>query len=421
MSARQESGAATRRVVVTGIGPVTPLAIGAKHFQVAQMEGRSAIRPITRFDATSMPVRIAGEVDLPEELAPDRRTERITDRATQLACAAAELALRDSALDLAAEDTDRIGVVIGSGVGGGGSTEENLRAAYEKGGYRGLSARFIPATMVNSSAAWIGIKYGLTGPSSASVTACASAADSLVAAHQMITSGEADVVIAGGTDAPVIESVLGGFAKMRALSTRNDEPERASRPFSADRDGFVLGEGAAVLVLEEAGHAAARGAVPLAEFSGYGRSSDAYHITAPRPDGSGAAKAVRAALRFTGLAPEDVDLVNAHGTATSFNDAGEAAALHLALGEAAGRIPVTATKSLTGHTLGASGAIEAVSAVQSIVHRAVPPTANLDAPDAALGLDVVGAGGREAAVDTVLSNSFAFGGHNVVLVFRRMG
>ncbi|MGH4033582.1 beta-ketoacyl-[acyl-carrier-protein] synthase family protein [Actinomycetota bacterium Odt1-20B] len=408
-----------RRVVVTGIGPVTPLSTGAKRFQVAQMEGRSAIRALTRFDASALPVRMAGEVDLPEDLAPDRRTARITDRVTHLALAAAELALRDSALDLTAEDTDRIGVVIGSGVGGGTSTEDNLRASFAKGDHRGLSARFIPATMVNSSASWVGITYGLTGPSSASVTACASAADSLVAAHQMITSGEADVVLAGGAEAPVVHSMLGGFAKMRALSTRNDEPERASRPFSADRDGFVLAEGAAVLVLEEAGHAAARGALPLAEFSGYGRSSDAYHITAPRPDGSGAAKAVTAALRSTGLSPQDIDLVNAHGTATSFNDAGEAAALHLALGDAARRIPVTATKSLTGHTLGASGAIEAVSAIQSIVHRAIPPTANLDTPDETLGLDVVGAGGREADINTVLSNSFAFGGHNVVLVFRR--
>ncbi|MBB4895511.1 3-oxoacyl-[acyl-carrier-protein] synthase II [Streptomyces olivoverticillatus] len=408
------------RVVVTGLGPVTSVGVGAKRFHVGQSEGRSGVRTISRFDPAGLPVRIAAEVDLPPELELSRRDTRATDRCTQLASVAATLALQDSGLDLEAEDRSRIGVAIGSGAGGTETTEHNLRASFERAdGHKGLSARFIPSSMVNSAAAWVTIQYGLTGPSSAAVTACASGADSLVAAHQMIATGEADVVLAGGTEAPLASRMVGGFAKMRALSTRNDEPERASRPFSADRDGFVLGEGAAVLVLESAEHAAARGAVPLAEFRGYGRSSDAYHVTAPRPDGTGAARAVTAALRSARLDAADVGYVNAHGTGTTFNDAAEAQAIRLALGDAAARVPVSATKSLTGHTLGASGAIEAVASVQALIHNLVPPTANLDEPDAELGLNVVGAHGLETGVDAVLSNSFAFGGHNVVLAFTR--
>ncbi|MGK5627562.1 beta-ketoacyl-[acyl-carrier-protein] synthase family protein [Streptomyces sp. URMC 123] len=408
-----------RRVVVTGLGPVTAVGVGAKRFHAGQLEGRGGVRTISRFDASGLPVRIAAEVDLPPELELSPREVRATDRTTRLAAAAAELALVDSGLDLAAEDPSRIGVSIGSGAGGSETTERNLRVLYDSGGRSGPSARFIPASMVNSSAAWIGIRYGLTGPCVASVSACASGADSLVAAHQMIVTGEADVVLAGGTEAPLVGPMVAGFAKIRALSTRNDEPERAGRPFAADRDGFVLGEGAAVLVLEEAGHAAARGAVPLAEFLGYGRSSDAFHVTAPRPDGAGAARAITAALDMAGLAPGDVSHVNAHGTGTTFNDEAEARALHRALGEAAGRVPVTATKSLTGHTLGASGAIEAVAAVQALTHDVIPPTANQESPDRALGLDVVAGAPREARVDAVLSHSFAFGGHNVVLALAR--
>ncbi|MFH0244675.1 beta-ketoacyl-[acyl-carrier-protein] synthase family protein [Streptomyces sp. HK10] len=407
-----------RRVVVTGLGPVTSAGVGAREFHRNLLDGLSAVRTVRRFDPAGLPVRIAAEVDLPEHLAPSRRDAVSTDRFAHLADAAARLALEDSGLDLEAEDRDRIAVSLGTGCGGAESVENSHRA-FTECGPGAVPARSVPMSMANSAAAWISIRYGLTGPCTTSVTACAGGADALVAAHQMIVSGEADVVLAGGAEAPVTPVIVSGFARTGALSGRNGEPERASRPFSADRDGFVLGEGAAVLILEEAGHAAARGAVPLAEFRGYGRSGDAHHIVAPRPDGAAAARAVTRALRSAGLTPEDISYVNAHGTGTPFNDASEARALGIALGPAATRIPVSATKSMTGHTLGAAGAIEAVVSVQAVANGILPPTANLDVPDPGLDLDLIGRRPREAAVAAVLSNSFAFGGHNVVLAFTR--
>lgn len=408
-----------RRAVITGLGPVTAVGVGAKDFHTGQLHGRSGVRTISHFDPAGLPVRIAGEVDLPDHVTLSRREIAATDRCTQLAAAAAALALEDSGIDLEAEDRSRIAVSIGTGCGGATSIEESSRAFLDRG-VQAIPARFVPMSMANSTAAWVAIRYGLTGPCTTSVTACASGAEALVTAHQMIATGEADVVLAGGTEAPLTPMIVGGFARMRALSARNDEPERASRPFSADRDGFVLGEGAAMLVVEEAGHAAARGAVPLAEFSGYGRSCDAHHIVAPRPDGASAARAVTAALRSAGLAPEDVSYINAHGTGTVFNDEAEAQALRTAFGPAFG-IPVSATKSMTGHSLGAAGAIEAVAGVQALALGVLPPTANLDVPDHSLGLDVIGREPREAEVTAVLSNSFAFGGHNVVLAFTHPG
>jgi 3-oxoacyl-[acyl-carrier-protein] synthase II len=404
-----------RRVVVTGLGPVTPAGVGAKAFHAGQLEGHSAVRPISRFDASELPSRIAAEVDLPAELRLPRRDLLSTDRVTQLAAAAAELALEDAQLDMEATDRDRIGVVVGTGCGGS-ETICDGGAAIALKGMRGVGARFIPMSMCNSPAAWIAIRHGIGGPVTTTVTACASGADALVAAYQMIVSGEADVVLAGGAEAPLTKLVMSGFARMKALSLHNEEPARASRPFNADRAGFVLGEGAAMLVLEEAGHARSRGARPLAELRGYGRSSDAHHVVAPRPDGSAAARAVTAALRSAGVTPEDVSHINAHGTGTVLNDAAEAAAISTALGPAAERIPVTATKSLIGHALGAAGAIEAVAAVQALLHQVVAPMANLDDPDPAIDLDLVRGQPRDTPVSTVLSNSFAFGGHNVVLV-----
>ncbi|MGK5544273.1 beta-ketoacyl-[acyl-carrier-protein] synthase family protein [Streptomyces sp. URMC 127] len=407
-----------RRVVVTGLGPVTAIGVGSKEFHAAQLDCLSGITTISRFDATGLPARIAAEVDLPEELVLSRREVQATDRCTQLAAAAVQLALRDSGIDLDTEDRSRVAVSIGTGCGGAESIEQNSRAFIERG-LTALTARFVPMSMANSTASWIAIRYGLTGPCATPVTACASGSDALVAAHQMITAGEADVVLAGGTEAPLTPVIVGGFARMKALSTRNEAPERASRPFSADRDGFVLGEGAAVLVLEEASHAAARGATPLAEFSGYGRSCDAFHVVAPRPDGACAARAVTAAMRSSGLSARDISYVNAHGTGTAFNDAAEAQALNSALGKDASGIPVSATKSMTGHALGAAGAIEAVAGVQAIMHGVLPPTANLDEPDPRLDLTVIGRQPVKADVTAVLSNSFAFGGHNVVLALTR--
>ncbi|MFI7502176.1 beta-ketoacyl-[acyl-carrier-protein] synthase family protein [Streptomyces sp. NPDC049687] len=404
-----------RRVVVTGLGPVTSVGVGAKAFHVGQLEGRSAVRSISRFDASGLPVRIAAEVDLPDDLSLQRRDALATDRVTHLAAAAASLALQDAGLDLDSADRNRIGVALGTGCGGAESIRNGAARALKGPG--SVSARFIPMSMSNSTASWIAIRYGLGGPVTTTVTACASGADALATGHQMIATGEADVVLAGGAEAPVTDLLVAGFAKMKALSTRNDEPERASRPFGVDRTGFVLGEGAAVLVLEDSDHARARGAEPLAELLGYGRTSDAHHVVAPRPDGAAAARAVVGALRSAGLTPEEVSHVNAHGTGTVLNDAAEAAALTAALGPAAARIPVTATKSMTGHALGAAGAVEAVAAVQALVHQVLPPTANLDAPDTALGLDLVTGEPRDTRVSAVLSNSFAFGGHNVVLAF----
>ncbi|OEJ57813.1 beta-ketoacyl-[acyl-carrier-protein] synthase II [Streptomyces agglomeratus] len=405
-----------RQVVITGIGPVTPIGVGAHDFWQAQLKGVSGVRRISRFDPDGLPVRIAGEVDLPERFTPGRREALASDRCTQLGLAAARLALEDSSLDLTAEDRDRVGVVMGTGAGGALTWETNTRALVSGGPSR-IGARSIAMSMANGTASRIALDHGITGPSTAVVTACASGAEALIGACQMIVSGEADVVLAGGSEAPVTPLIVGGFARIRALSTRNDEPERASRPFSEDRDGFVLAEGAAVLVLESLEHARARGATVLATLSGYGRSSDAHHVTAPHPEGAGAARAMRAALRSAGWSARDVSYVNAHGTGTSYNDASEARALRTALGEEAGRTPVSSTKSMTGHSLGAAGAVEAVVCVQALTHGVVPPTVNLDRADPDLGLDVVGADAREIPLGAVLSNSFAFGGHNVVLAF----
>ncbi|WUH91991.1 beta-ketoacyl-ACP synthase II [Streptomyces sp. NBC_00433] len=408
------------RVVVTGLGPVTSIGVGAADFHQAQVKGVSGIGPLTRFDASGLSARIAGEVDLPAELVPSRREALAADRCTHLARAAATLALADSGLDLAREEPSRCGVVIGTGAGGLETWESNTRTLIESGPGR-LGARFIPMAMSNAPAAKIAVDLGLTGPCSSVATACASGAEALVAACQMIVCGEADVVLAGGTDAAVNPLTVAGFARMGALSRRNDAPGLASRPFAADRDGFVLAEGAAVLVLESAEHAARRGATVLAELRGYGRSCDAHHITAPHPEGAGARQAVTAALRSARLAPDDVSYVNAHGTGTQFNDAAEALGLHGALGPAAATVAVSATKSMTGHALGASGAIEAVASVQALVHQLVPPTVNLDDPDPAIGLNVIAGDPRELPLAAVLSNSFAFGGHNVVLAFTAVG
>jgi 3-oxoacyl-[acyl-carrier-protein] synthase II len=403
-------------VVVTGLGPVTPIGVGEPEFHRGQLAGRTGVRTITLFDPAALPVRIGGEIDLPAGIGPSRREAAGTDRCTHLAAAAAELAVRDSGLNLSRIDPDRVGVVVGTGVGGTSTWERASRTAFTRG-HHAVSPRFIQMAMANNAASWISTHYGLTGPCTAPVMACASGAEALVQAYHMITSGEVDLVLAGGGEAPLTPTVLAGFANMRALSRRNADPSGASRPFSVDRDGFVLAEGAAILVLESAEHAHRRGAEPMATFAGYGRSSDAYSMTAPRPDGDGGRRAVLAALRMAGLRAADIDYINAHGTGTRYNDAAEAQVLHAALGDVAGTVPVSATKSMTGHTLGAAGAIEAVAAIQAIRSGVVPPTINLDDPDRELKLDVVGGEPREAKIGAVLSNSFAFGGHNVVLIF----
>jgi len=373
----------------------------------------AGVRAISGYDATGDAVRIAGEVDLPHELTLGRREQLRTDRCTQLAAAAASLALEDAGLagDEAAEP-GRVGVVVGSGIGGAATAEHNW-AGYFRDGPSGMRPRAIPMGMINDPAAWVSIRHGFTGPCLAIATACASGADAIVAGSQMIATGEADIVLAGGTEAPVVRGIVCGFDRLSALSHRNDDPAGASRPFNKDRDGFVLGEGAALLVLESAAHARARGAHVHAALRGYGRSSDAHHVTMPHSDGEGARKAIDRALRSAGAVAADVAAVNAHGTSTTLNDMTEARAIRAALGDVG--VAVTATKSLVGHALGAAGAIEAVGTVQMLTSGLVPPIANLNDPDPGVDLDVVRSAPRELTGTLVLSNSFAFGGHNVVL------
>lgn len=407
-------------VLVTGMGVVSPAGVGLREFHEAQLAGRGTVGAITHYDPAGDEVRIAGEVRLPQELALPRRDAMRADRCTQLAAAATRLALADAGLDAAgSHDPERTGVVIGSGMGGQSTAEENY-LAFLRGGPAALRTRAIPMSMINEPASWIAIRHGFTGPCLAVATACASGADAIVTGSQLIACGEADVVLAGGTEAPVVRSIVAGFAKLGALSRRNDEPALASRPFSKDRDGFVLAEGAAVLVLESAAHARARGARGHARLAGYGRSSDAHHVTMPHPGGTGARRAIEAALRSAGAAPPDVGLVNAHGTSTALNDITEAIALRDGLGAVASRVPVTATKALIGHSLGAAGAIEAVATIQSLTSGLVPPIANLVERDPEIELDVVKGEPRTVPAGLALSNSFAFGGHNVVLAFSRL-
>jgi 3-oxoacyl-[acyl-carrier-protein] synthase II len=407
-----------RHVVVTGLGPVTPIGIGACAFHEAQLACRPGIRAITHFDARNLPVRIAGEVDIPDSFVWSSRDAAATDRCTHLAAVATHLAVTDSGLDLGTEDPTRVAVVIGTGIGGVSTWEGAAQTALVQG-CQGLSARFIPMAMANNAVSWITVRYGLRGPSLAVNTACASGAHAIAVGQMLIASGQADVVLAGGAEAPLTPIIISGFAQMRALSRHNDEPERASRPFHRHRDGFVIAEAAAILVLESAEHAAARGADVQATLAGSGSSSDAFHLVQPRPDGDSACRAIAGAMCSAGLPADAVSYVNAHGTGTPYNDAAEAKAVHAAFGALADRIPISSTKSLTGHSLGASGAVEAVASVQAITSGIIPPTANLDDPDPALGLDVVALEPRPARVRSVLSSSFAFGGHNIVLAFTR--
>ncbi|RDI96177.1 beta-ketoacyl-[acyl-carrier-protein] synthase II [Meiothermus sp. QL-1] len=408
-----------RRVVVTGIGPVAPNGIGAEAFHKAQLEGKSGIRRITQFDASNYPVQIAGEVDVNPEEYIERRELRRLDRFTQLALIAGQLALEDAGLELSREDPTRIGTLVGTGIGGMITWQEQSRVLFEKGGTR-LSPFFIPMMIANMASAQLAMKYGLMGPSSTVVTACATGSDAIGNAFRVIQLGEADVMLTGGTEASVAEMAIGSFGVMRALSTRNHEPEKASRPFSKSRDGFVLAEGAAVLVLEEYERARARGAKIYAEVVGFGRSCDAHHITEPHPEGKGAALAMRAALKDAKVAPEQVGYINAHGTSTPIGDRAETLAIKQVFGPHAYKLAVSSTKSMIGHLLGAAGAIEAIATVQALASGILPPTINLDDPDPELDLDYIPHTPREQKVEYALSNSFAFGGMNATLLFRRI-
>jgi len=409
-----------RRIAITGVGAVCPLGLTAEETWQSMLEGRSGIGPITRFDASEFTARIAGQVkgfDPSRWLGP--KEVRHTDPYAQYGIAAAALAVEDSGIDFAREDTTRGGVVIGSGIGGFTEMEEQYSLLQERGPGR-VSPFLIPKMMPNAATGHIMIRFGLTGPNSATSTACASANHAFCEAFFMIRSGEAHVVIAGAAEAALTPLGLSGFASLKALSRRNDDPEGASRPFDRDRDGFVLSEGAGVVVLEEMEHARRRGARIYAEFCGIGRTGDACHITAPDPTGRGAALAMSRALEMAGLAPEDIDYINAHGTSTKLNDLMETRAIKRAMGPAAERVAISSTKSVSGHLLGATGGIEMIAVAMAVHTGRIPPTINYDHPDPECDLDYVPNVAREAPVTAAMSNSFGFGGHNACLVVKKV-
>ena len=408
-----------RRVVVTGMGAVTPLGETVEEFWGALVQGKSGIGPITLCDATPFPCRIAGEVsDFDPAKYIDSKEARRMARFSQLAVASAALAIEDAGLDLAKLDSERIGVVMGNGNGGFPTTEENARILVDKGGMR-MSPFFIPMILPNMAAANVSRIFGLKGYTSTIITACAAGTQGIGEAAEVVRRGAADVVLGGGCEAGISQLGLGGFNIIKALSRRNEEPEKASRPFDAERDGFVPAEGSALLVVESLEHAVDRGANILVEVLGQGVSSDAYHAVQPDEDGSGAARAIRWALEDAGIGPGEVDYINAHGTSTQKNDLSETLAIKTAFGEGAYKVPISSTKSMIGHALGGAGALEAVAAISTILNDQIHPTINYEHPDPECDLDYVPNESRQQRVDTVLSNSFGFGGQNACLVLRR--
>jgi 3-oxoacyl-[acyl-carrier-protein] synthase II len=408
-----------RRVVVTGLGLVTPLGIGVEASWMSALEGRSGICPITQFDASQMPVRIAGEVKgFDPALYIEPKEIKKMDRFIHFAMAAATMAVEDSGLKITDENAERVGVIIGAGMGGLPAIEHYHKIYLEKG-YRRISPFFIPMLIINLASGNVSIKFGAKGPNSAAVTACATGSHSIGDAFKIIQRGDADAMIAGGTESVITPLGVGGFAVMKALSTRNDEPEKASRPFDAGRDGFVMGEGSGVIILEDLESALNRGARIYAEIIGYGMSSDAYHITTPAPEGEGAARCMRAALKDAAIEPEKVNYINAHGTSTKYGDELETAAIKTVFGEHAYKLCVSSTKSMTGHLLGAAGGVEAIFSILSIYNNIVPPTINLENPDPECDLDYAPNKAKEMDVECAMSNSFGFGGTNACLLFKR--
>lgn len=408
-----------RRVVVTGLGIVSPVGNSVAEAWQNLMAGRSGIGRISKFDASAFASQIAGEVkgfDVTQYLSA--KDARRMDTFIHFGLAAGIDAIKDSGLEVTDANRERIGVNIGSGIGGLPMIEDT-HTTYAADGPRKISPFFIPGSIINMISGNLSIMFGLQGPNLAVVTACTTGTHAVGESARMIEYGEADVMIAGGAEATVCPLAVGGFSSAKALSTRNDAPELASRPWDKDRDGFVLGEGAGVLVLEEYEHARARGARIYCELVGYGKGADAHHMTAPTEDGSGAARCMKAALRNAGLNPDAVDYINAHGTSTPLGDLAETKAVKLALGAHAGKVMVTSTKSMTGHLLGAAGGVEAVFSALILANQAIPPTINLFEPGEGCDLDYVPNTGRDAAVNVALSNSFGFGGTNGTLVFRK--
>jgi len=409
-----------RRVVVTGLGTMNPLAHDVDGTWDALLDGKSGAAPVTLFDASRLATHFAAEV---KEFDPDvympRKESRRMDRSTLLMWAATSRAMADAGLEFEEGDpaAERAGVVCGTGIGGIGTTQTQIELLNERGPER-ISPLAIPMIMGNQAAGAISIGFHMAGPSTCTVTACAASANAIGDAAEIIRRGVADVMVGGGMEGSVTEFAMGGFNSMKALSTRNDDPEAASRPFEKDRDGFVLGEGAGSLVLEEFEHARARGAHVYGELVGYGMSADAYHITLPRPGGGGAARAMQGALNDARVGPEAVGYINAHGTATPANDVTETMAIKTVFGDHAYEIPISSTKSMTGHMLGGAGAVEALISLKVLNEGVVPPTINHTTPDPECDLDYVPNEPRKADVNYVLSNSFGFGGHNVSLLFK---
>ena len=409
-----------RRVVVTGLGLVTPLGTGIEVNWESLVAGRSGVGPITRFDASQLPARVAGEVrGFESERFIERKDLKKMDIFIQYAVGAAQLAVEDAGLAVPLVEPERVGVIVGVGIGGISSVEETYLNLQTQG-VRRVSPFLIPRIIPNMASGQIAMRVGARGPNYATTSACASGAHAIGEALVLIRDGRQDVMLAGGAEAPVCLLAVGGFSSMRALATNfNDEPARASRPFDARRDGFVIAEGAGVLVLEELEHARRRGAPVYAEVVGYGATCDAYHMTQPAPEGVGAAECMAHALDDAGLSPADVGYINAHGTGTPFNDEAETLAVKRVFGEYAARVPVSSTKSMTGHLLGAAGTIEAAYTVLALAHGVLPPTINLDEPGPGCDLDYVPHTARRVQIDAALSNSFGFGGTNAVLVVRR--
>jgi 3-oxoacyl-[acyl-carrier-protein] synthase II len=411
-----------RRVVVTGLGIVSPIGIDLKSFWENLVNGKSGIRPITQFDSATFDCRIAGEIlgFNPSLYFKNPKDVRRADRFAQLAMASSKLAIEDSGLDLQKIDRTRFGVLVGSGIGGLKSLEDQHTVLMNKGASR-ISPFMVPMMIVNMASGLISMEYDLEGPNFSIVTACATAANSIGEAWRMIRYGDADGFLAGGSEAVISPLGIAGFCAMRAMSTRNDEPEKASRPFDRDRDGFVMGEGAGILVLEEYERAKARGARIYCELAGYGLTSDAYHMTSPRPDGAPVARAMQLALDSAGANVTEIDYINAHATSTTVGDLSESNAIKLLAGQYAHEgLLVSSTKSMTGHLLGGAGGVESAVCVLSIQNGIVPPTINLDNPDPDCDLDYVPNVARAKKIRLALNNSFGFGGHNATLAFRAL-
>jgi len=408
----------TRRVVLTGLGALTPIGNTVDEFWSALLQGRSGVGPITKFDATDYPTRIAGEIKNFDPLAfVDKKDARRLDPFLQYAMACAVMAVQDAALDTEKVDGTRFGVLIGSGIGGISTLLETHKTLLDKGPDR-VSPFFIPMMIINMASGLVSMRFGAKGPNSSVVTACATGNHAIGDSFKIIQRGDADVMIAGGSEAMVIPLTIAGFCSMKAMSTRNDEPTKAMRPFDANRDGFVCGEGAGLVILESLDHARARDARIYAEIVGYGLTSDAHHLTAPDPEGDGAARAMTAALRDGGLDASAVGYINAHGTSTPYNDKFETLAIKRVFGDHARHLAVSSTKSMTGHMLGAAGGVEAIATALALHHGVLPPTINYETLDPECDLDYVPNQARKHDVEVALSNAFGFGGTNATLAFR---